>query len=579
MKNTRSEALLLAVAVGPLMLVGANAQAGRILSNVRTVAVAEQDVWFNEPVLNNHGEVAFEARQLLRPGGGGGGSGPLLVGGSTFAQVLGVAAVSEAGPTTIGLDNLGLYSEGGGKGLTRIAYAGGVAPGITDDGIFGGFAPSSYPPPFAQTFQSVRLNDSGHTAFRGVVRHSFVTRPSGHTTNVADVAIYRHDHDGLDLVVHEGEQAPRFPAGTLITNLADPFRPILGPNPSLPFSMNERGDIAVAAGVGVPADSGIQHSSGIFAIKSTGEIEAVSVPGDPLPGGSSNSTVVDYFASPAIDQNGDVTYYATRTDDSWGLFFKKSSDLEILGPSQQDIDALRPIFFYDSITYNDLGQVAAVDYFGEMVFSSGSGDLQLIAARGDPVPGTDFTIQAFHPWYLAISNLGATAVQTDLEDVDGESRTEVLLLSEDGEPSLLYAERDAAPGLGGDIRFAAARRPVFNDRGRLAFQAELSDGTRAIFAQDVTGKLQIAARTGDLVDVGNHAGQDLRTIDRLEFGAYPLWNSAFAFNNSGEVLFTAFFEDGTQGLLVANVNAVPEPSAACLVALAGLAMWTVKRFG
>jgi hypothetical protein len=92
------------------------------------------------------------------------------------------------------------------------------------------------------------------------------------------------------------------------------------------------------------------------------------------------------------------------------------------------------------------------------------------------------------------------------------------------------------------------------------------DNDFGIWAQDRDGVLQLIVREGQQLDVDDGPGIDLRTINCLCYATPP------TINNLGQVVFRAAFTDGSQGIFVSNLVAVPEPYAVGLAAIGLLTM-------
>ena len=110
-----------------------------------------------------------------------------------------------------------------------------------------------------------------------------------------------------------------------------------------------------------------------------------------------------------------------------------------------------------------------------------------------------------------------------------------------------------------------------NSRGQTAFFHRLSDGTSAIFAQDLAGELQLIARTGQLINVSDDPlNPQLRGITSLEFigGTGNEDGRRSAFNDRGELVFSARFTDGTEGVFVSSLVAIPEPVSLAILCVA-----------
>lgn len=99
-----------------------------------------------------------------------------------------------------------------------------------------------------------------------------------------------------------------------------------------------------------------------------------------------------------------------------------------------------------------------------------------------------------------------------------------------------------------------------------------------IWAQDLSGELKLIARTGDQLDVDDGPGTDFRTISDLSFiggvGAEDYVERS-GFNDQGQLAFSATFTDGSSGVFVSNLVAVPEPGSLLLASLAciGTLFW------
>jgi hypothetical protein len=82
-----------------------------------------------------------------------------------------------------------------------------------------------------------------------------------------------------------------------------------------------------------------------------------------------------------------------------------------------------------------------------------------------------------------------------------------------------------------------------------------------IWGQDRNGALRLVVRAGDLLDVDEGPGVDFRRIRTLGFqtGGGSDGRGRVGFNASGQLAFSATFDDGTSGAFISNLLAVPEP--------------------
>ena len=139
-----------------------------------------------------------------------------------------------------------------------------------------------------------------------------------------------------------------------------------------------------------------------------------------------------------------------------------------------------------------------------------------------------------------------------------------------GTPEGVLFSRFGTSGIKFDI-------PALNNAGQTAFVGRLTGpgvdvtNNRGIWAEDQQGVLTLIAREGDLLDVDDGLGTDFRTISSLSFdvGLGRGGGHMSGFNDLGQIAFGAVFTDGTRGVFVSNLAAVPEP-AGWVLAVAGL---------
>jgi hypothetical protein len=160
---------------------------------------------------------------------------------------------------------------------------------------------------------------------------------------------------------------------------------------------------------------------------------------------------------------------------------------------------------------------------------------------------------------------GGTAVPND---------TRMILKGVPGQPPTVVARTltpapGAAPGLVFPIYFGNF---AVNGLGQVALSSRLQDSVTGeltgygIWAEDGQGILRTIAQTGDIVDVDNGPGFDLRQISyvsSLSIGGNQT-GRASSFNDLGQVALVATFTDGSQAILV-SAPTVPEPTALSMV--------------
>lgn len=118
--------------------------------------------------------------------------------------------------------------------------------------------------------------------------------------------------------------------------------------------------------------------------------------------------------------------------------------------------------------------------------------------------------------------------------------------------------------------FSIFRNVVFNNRGQVAFDGVFSgtESGSAIFATDGTNEFSLIAKAGDILDLDGES----RTISALSLFRITSSGSlgrltgssdgrASSFNDEGDLMFIATFEEGGSGIFLTNVSAIPLPPA------------------
>lgn len=164
-----------------------------------------------------------------------------------------------------------------------------------------------------------------------------------------------------------------------------------------------------------------------------------------------------------------------------------------------------------------------------------------------------------------ISSSGAVAFRGQLRSGDGISgNNDSGIWSEgSGGLSLIVQEGDPVSGLTGfvfgELFTQSASNLAINAAGQVAFEAVINntvtqENSRAVFAQDPHGELQLIARRDDTLEIAPH---DSRTISDLRFvgGGGDDDGRSTGFNNRGQVAFYAAFEGGGSGVFVSDLAA------------------------
>lgn len=152
------------------------------------------------------------------------------------------------------------------------------------------------------------------------------------------------------------------------------------------------------------------------------------------------------------------------------------------------------------------------------------------------------------------------------------------------ELNLVALSGQSAPGTSENVYFDEFTSHVINANGQIAFRASLSgvgvdDSNRhGIWALDSSNQLTLIVREGEAMDVDDGPTIDMRIIAALNnsLASYGVSGNddarGSAFNDYGQLAFSATFSDGSSGIFVSNVLAVPEPKASTALALAVMAV-------
>ncbi|MEX2318013.1 MAG: choice-of-anchor tandem repeat NxxGxxAF-containing protein [Pirellulales bacterium] len=372
------------------------------------------------------------------------------------------------------------------------------------------------------TFTDLLFNDGGQIVFRSHI--------TGSSDPLLSEGIWTVLNNTVSILGRDGVRAPGTPSGVLFgTNTADRS------HVSFPFlSLNSAGQTVFSAALN---GNGVTESNnaGIW-IADGDTVNLFLRMGMPAPG-TAPGTNFDGFPSPAIDPAGHVTFIARLSGG-------------------------------DATSENDSG-----------IWSNRGGTLALVVREGDPAPQVSATARfsSFNVFTLVVNAAGdmafeglltGTGITTGNDDAIWNTSPSGL--------ELVAREGDHAPGTpsGVNFRFNSDIGPVFNATGRSAFISSLT-GTgvtslndRGIWAEDVSGELRLIVREGDFLEV---APGDLRQISFITFEGQNgnVGGNGSGFNDLGQIAFTASFTDGTKGVFVSNLVAVPEPGVLRLLAIAG----------
>ena len=156
--------------------------------------------------------------------------------------------------------------------------------------------------------------------------------------------------------------------------------------------------------------------------------------------------------------------------------------------------------------------------------------------------------------------------------------------------ALIARSGSPAPGVEAGVNFNSfdnGSTIELNNSGQTAFWATLS-GTginstndTGIWAEDTAGVLRLIVREGGVLDVSNNPlTHDLRTVSAISGLAGNTGNGdgrPSSFNDLGQLAFVARFTDGSEGVFVSSLAAVPEPNSILLLVSLALIRLSIRR--
>jgi len=458
------------------------------------------------------------------------------------------------GPVAFG-STLGIWSEGSGT-LSLLATTGDVAPGTGGDTYTMTYFPT--------------LHNNGTTVYVSLLaggNFGFFTENAGVTT----------------IVAHAGDPAPGAGAGVVFEF----------PGLSL---MNDSGQIAFS---GVLTGTGVVegNNQGVWS-NSSGSMQLLYRKGDLAPGAGGG-----VFTEAAVDSfnaNGQIAVFGF-TDDlvaSSGIWNDASGSLAPVALRGDATPGVAGVFGgFNSFSFNDNGQTAfsadiftSIDaggvpsgYLGFGAWSDRSGTLSLILREGDDAIGVGPGVLFGVPSTPLLNANGQIAFTAKLSGAVTTADDSGIWSDATGSIRLLVREGDAAAGTGVAFGDFGNSEFALNGNGDVAFLGTLvglgiTEGVNdtGLWAQDSAGVLQLIARTGDLFDVDDSAGTDLRQIVAIDFMGQTNGESGLpiGFNDANQVAFWLGFSDNSEGIFVSTV---PEPSSLALLSLGGLLIARRRR--
>jgi hypothetical protein len=327
--------------------------------------------------------------------------------------------------------------------------------------------------------------------------------------------------DALSLVAQYGQSAAGDVSGRIYYTFGRPL-------------LNDVGQLVFSARIGVnPLGYGVL-SPAIYAWSRDRGVARLVGPGDTLMTDRGALTLTSVFHGD-INNEGFLTLTATFAGGS-ALLIQTPTGMKVIATSDQTIGNEHIV---------SLTNVHALSRGSQVAYSAA-------VKGGDAVPNTTYLIAKNAPGV---------------------------------EPNIVARTQTQAPGAPDGIQFLSFGSIVANSVGQVAFQAHVRDvstgaSASGIWAEDLRGILRKVVMVGDVLDVDDGAGVDLRTVGSISGVGENNNQSGLTslFNDLGQFVFSATFTDLTSAVFVSNAAAVPEPtSVTVLIAISVLAATSMRR--
>jgi hypothetical protein len=443
-----------------------------------------------------------------------------------------------------------LWSNGFGA-LSLVAREGSNAPGTPSGVNFSNFV-------------NPTLSRSGATFFYGSLIGAGVTSAN-------DVGYWSNRSGSLELIAREGSQAPGTPEGVVFRPLA----PIV--------YVNRRGDAMIITSLSGP-DVSTSNNYGIWTLGDAGLSLAVRT-GDQAPG-LPNGVRFAGLGSTAFNDAGKIAVGTSLEGDGvtvanndaiWRLGAGESTLVIREGEQLPGLPAgvsFGGFAEQSGIAFNNAGSVGIVaTLVGTGVTAANDagiwvdrpGGAALIAREGDHPPGAPAATR-FAFFFKPKINSGSRAVFRAVIEGEGVTTSNDAAVWFEGPNglTLLAREGDPAPGAFDNATFRSISSPSINAAGQVAFYATLDDGNvGSIWATDVSGQLHLIALSA-------YSGSpDFSSNSGNEDGGL------MAFDDRGQVIFSADFAGGASGVFVDDAVAIApgDYNRDGVVASSDLAAW------
>lgn len=239
-------------------------------------------------------------------------------------------------------------------------------------------------------------------------------------------------------------------------------------------------------------------------------------------------------------------------------------------PAPGTTTTIRTTSTFSDVRVNNKAEVlfgALLNDGSRALYAGAAGNVHLVARTGEPAPGLEAGNNFSFFYGTDFNDRGDVAFHADV-DPAGTYRHGIFLSKANDVLSLVAAEGEAAPGAGSYVQFGNFfSDPVMNKDGQVAFFASL--GGPAARGPDDYG-IFATGHNGDLRLIARFGDTfevgpgDVRTIEALSPNGL-LGIHVLTFNDDSDLSFMIRFTDGSEGLF--NARVLPEPGVAGVVGL------------
>lgn len=297
------------------------------------------------------------------------------------------------------------------------------------------------------------------------------------TSNMKQAGLFIKTSEGVKLLYQMGQEIPNNPATYIGFSNA---------------SINSKGTLAF---IGTYTDP---DGRGLF-IQNNGKLELVARSGQRTPAGP-DTQYSEHFYPTAINERGELAFFC-RVSGGGAIFRYGPKGMEAIAVQEKPspIPGSNYIGFGNRTpAISNSGGIAFVGFTdgekaGRLLFYKGDGPTEVVVRSGDSVPGMTATFSDFN-----MPSVNAKGEIAFIGNYAGRGRGVFVKTASGIEPIALYEA--AVPGLDSKVEgnvFNNFLNPVINDKGDVAFMAQIRNAAVGIFIKRKGEPLKMVARTGD----------------------------------------------------------------------------------